>query len=44
MPICDPVIDGRIVRFDNQHITPAFAVTLADPVAAFLQDAGLIPR
>jgi hypothetical protein len=44
MPICDPVIGGIIVRFDNQHITPKFAITLADPVTAFLQDAGLIPR
>ena len=35
-PICDPVIGGVIVRFDNQHITPKFAVTLADPVAKFL--------
>ena len=44
MPICDPVIGGLIVRFDNQHITPRFAITLADPVTAFRQDAGLIPR
>ena len=42
-PICDPVINGLIVRFDNQHITPKFAVTLADPVAAFLIEDRLIP-
>jgi hypothetical protein len=41
-PICDPVIGGVIVRFDNQHITPRYAVTLADPVAKFLIDDRLI--
>jgi peptidoglycan/LPS O-acetylase OafA/YrhL len=43
MPICDPVVKGQIVRFDEQHITPRFAVTLAEPIAAFLQDDRLIP-
>jgi hypothetical protein len=43
-PICDPVINGLIVRFDNQHITARFAVAIAPEVTAFLQDSGLIPR
>ncbi len=42
-PICDPVINGLIARFDNQHITPAFAVSLAPDVTTYLQGAGLIP-
>ena len=31
-PICDPVVKGKLVRFDQQHLTPDFALSLADPV------------
>ena len=41
-PICDPVLNGAIVRFDYQHLTPRFAVTLADPITKFLEDNRLI--
>jgi hypothetical protein len=44
LPICDPVIGGRIVRFDNQHITASYALSIAGDVTTFLQDEGLIPR
>jgi peptidoglycan/LPS O-acetylase OafA/YrhL len=44
LPICDPVVDGRIVRYDFQHLTPLYAETLAPEVTAFLQGSGLIPR
>jgi len=43
MPICDPVVNGTIVRFDNQHITPRFATSLAEPMTTFLQNRQLIP-
>ena len=36
LPICDPVFDGMIVRFDNQHITPKYAVSLATAMTSFL--------
>jgi peptidoglycan/LPS O-acetylase OafA/YrhL len=42
-PICDPVIGGVIVRFDNQHISGTFAVSLAPAVTLFMQNAGLLP-
>ena len=42
LPICDPVVDGRVTRFDYQHLAPAFAVDLADEVATYLQEAGII--
>jgi hypothetical protein len=42
-PICDPVIGGVIVRFDNQHISGTFAVSLAPAVTLYLQNAGLLP-
>jgi len=44
MPICDPVSGGMIVRFDNQHLTPRYAVSLAAPMAQFLQANQLIGR
>jgi hypothetical protein len=31
LPICDPVINGVMVRKDHEHITTAFAVSLAPP-------------
>jgi hypothetical protein len=42
MPICDPIVNGQIVRLDEQHLTPRFAESLADPVAALLQNDRLI--
>ena len=44
MPICDPVLNGMIVRFDNQHITPRYAVSLAAPMTQFLQRNQLLQR
>lgn len=41
-PICDPIVDGIVVRFDNQHMTPLFAESLAPEVMAFMRGAGLI--
>jgi peptidoglycan/LPS O-acetylase OafA/YrhL len=32
LPICDPVVDGRIVRSDGVHLTARFAGTLAGPI------------
>jgi peptidoglycan/LPS O-acetylase OafA/YrhL len=43
MPICDPVINGVIVRKDHEHITTAFAVSLAPALTTLLQGDGLIP-
>ena len=42
MPICDPIVGGEIVRFDIQHITPRFGITIADEVATYLRDSGVL--
>jgi peptidoglycan/LPS O-acetylase OafA/YrhL len=42
-PICDPVVNGEVVRLDGEHLTPKFAVTIAEPVRRLLHDLGLLP-
>jgi peptidoglycan/LPS O-acetylase OafA/YrhL len=44
LPICDPFINGNIVKWDGQHLTTRYAASLAEPVAAYLHDNGLLPR
>jgi peptidoglycan/LPS O-acetylase OafA/YrhL len=41
-PICDPIIDKQVVRFDGSHLTPEFAQTLAPAVNAYLQQNGIL--
>lgn len=42
LPICDPVIDGMIVKRDTQHITATYARSLADELEAALVAGGVI--
>ncbi|MBX3286417.1 MAG: acyltransferase [Actinobacteria bacterium] len=42
LPICDPVVDGRIVRRDNTHLTTVYASSLADPFEDLLVSAGIL--
>jgi hypothetical protein len=44
LPICDPVVNGQIVKFDGTHLTAKFVTSIAPEVDAYLKDAGLIPR
>jgi hypothetical protein len=44
LPICDPIINGQVAKFDWSHITPAFARTLAPSVLSDLQSNGILPR
>ena len=44
LPICDPVIDGHIVKVDTQHLTRDFADYIAPEVADYLVASHLIPR
>jgi peptidoglycan/LPS O-acetylase OafA/YrhL len=37
LPICDPVIAGRIVKIDYTHITSGFAEYIAPQVATYLE-------
>lgn len=38
LPICDPVVDGLIVRRDNTHLTTRYARTLVDGLERYLLD------
>jgi hypothetical protein len=40
-PICDPVVNGTIVKADQQHITAGYAKQIAGPVKAALQNSNL---
>jgi peptidoglycan/LPS O-acetylase OafA/YrhL len=42
LPICDPIVDGLIVKRDETHLTTRFATTLRDDVEAFLIDIGAL--
>jgi hypothetical protein len=44
LPICDPVVDGQIVKFDTSHVTARFVTSIAPSIEAYLKDNGLIPR
>ena len=41
LPICDPVVDGQVVRRDQNHITTSFGVRLAPVVDAYLMEEGV---
>ena len=36
-PICDPVIAGRIVRVDQQHLTVDYSTYIAPQVTSYLR-------
>ncbi|HTK15653.1 MAG TPA: acyltransferase family protein [Acidimicrobiia bacterium] len=42
-PICDPVVGGRIVKWDPSHLTAQFAVSLVPYVDTYLKGEGIIP-
>ena len=44
LPICDPVVNGQIVKQDGTHLTAKFAASLAPAIDAYMRQAGLIPR
>jgi hypothetical protein len=44
LPICDPVVNGMIVRSDSAHLTLQFARSLAPQVKTFLDDNRLLTR
>ena len=44
LPICDPIVDGQIVKFDVSHLTEKFAKSLVAQVNDYLKRIGLIPR
>jgi hypothetical protein len=44
LPICDPVVNRQIVKFDTSHLTPKFVTSIAPAIDAYLKDNGLISR
>lgn len=42
-PICDPVIDGTVVRWDDTHLTATYAASIADDLDAKLEETGALP-
>jgi peptidoglycan/LPS O-acetylase OafA/YrhL len=44
LPICDPVVNGQIVKFDTSHLTPKFVTSIVPSIDTYLKDTGLIPR
>jgi peptidoglycan/LPS O-acetylase OafA/YrhL len=44
LPICDPVVNGQIVKLDVSHLTAKFAKSIAPPIDAYLKDNGILPR
>ena len=44
LPICDPVVDGRVVRFDYQHLATAYSRSLGDELDAYFRAADLLDR
>ena len=42
LPRCDPVVDGKVVLYDSNHLTTGFAATLADDLDRVLTDAGVL--
>jgi peptidoglycan/LPS O-acetylase OafA/YrhL len=44
LPICDPIVNGQVVRIDGSHLTRTFGRSLAPAVKQTLQDNGILPR
>ena len=44
LPVCDPLIDGVIVKIDPTHLTTKFSRALAPEVDTYLKSVGLIPQ
>jgi hypothetical protein len=42
LPICDPIVDGLIVRRDGSHLTTRFSASLAPAFEKFLDDNGIL--
>ena len=42
LPICDPIVDGTVVRWDGAHLTRRFGMTLVDDLTKMLDDRGLL--
>src|SRR4029078_11262240 len=44
LPICDPIVNNQIVKWDTSHLTNAFAASIAPAVDTYLKQVGALPR
>ena len=44
LPICDPIVNDQIVKWDPTHLTAQFAASIAPAVDDYLKQAGLVPK
>ena len=44
LPICDPIVNGVVVKRDKQHITAAYSKTLGEPIDSVLAADGVVPK
>jgi peptidoglycan/LPS O-acetylase OafA/YrhL len=42
LPICDPIVNGQVVKFDESHLTNAYSATLAPAVGDYLRENGIL--
>ena len=43
LPICDPIVNDQIVKWDRTHLTAKFATSIAPDVDAYLKRSGVLP-
>ena len=43
LPVCDPIVDGHVVKTDWTHLTSTFATSLAPSLTAYLRSIGVLP-
>jgi hypothetical protein len=42
LPICDPIVNGQIVKLDATHLTPKFVKSLAPAIETYMKQVGLL--
>jgi hypothetical protein len=42
LPLCDPIVDGVVVFWDDAHLTLRYGLTLADDIAGAWRERGLL--
>jgi hypothetical protein len=43
LPICDPILDGQIVKLDGSHLTARYTTAIAPSIDAYLKDNAVLP-
>ncbi len=42
LPICDPIVGGKVVFWNQEHMAEGYSRSLAPALATYLEDQGLI--